>query len=109
MRVRAFLPVMLPELPVLPMLPLRCSSNFFSLHSQGISNLKLCEIIAAVREKTKRAKTTTSLGKQTNAQTRGKHVATPTHTLMPTDWVTAAAAGSGLARLSLRSLPATNN
>lgn len=71
MRVRAFLPVMLPELPVLP---LRCSNNFFSLHSQGISNLKLCEIIAAVKEKTKKAKTTTSLGKQT----RGKHVATPT-------------------------------
>lgn len=108
MRVRAFLPVMLPELP------LRCSSNFFSLHSQGISNLKLCEIIVAVKEKTKKAKRTTSLGKQTNAQTRGKHVATPTmhthtHTHLPTDWVTAAAAGSGLARLSLRSLPATNN
>lgn len=71
MRVRAFLPVM--------------------LHSQGISNLKLCEIIAAVKEKTKKAKTTTSLGKQTNAQTRGKHVATPTmhtHTHMPTDWAT---------------------
>lgn len=53
-RVRAFFPVMLLVLPMLPLLPHCYCGNFFSLHSQGISNLKLCEIIAAAaKEKTK--------------------------------------------------------
>lgn len=44
---------MLLVLPMLPLLPHCYCGNFFSLHSQGISNLKLCEIIAAAKEKTK--------------------------------------------------------